>query len=100
MARLVELGCISTREQFDCLPAAIKNAELPSALSVEFRVLARAGIDGVDRANAALFNRCAQMSQPADAPRPHRRQSSSLDIWPPTSDQGEERAARSDLIPV
>lgn len=58
-ARLVELACLVVQSLFGGLPASMTAPDaLPTAFSVEFRRLARAGLDG---ANDAMWQMCAVM---------------------------------------
>jgi hypothetical protein len=58
-ARLVELTCISTRELFGGLPAAMTDEHAPGPMALEFRALARTGLNG---GNSAMFNLREHMS--------------------------------------
>lgn len=58
-ARLVELACISIHEMFGGLPASLTEENVPGLASLEFRQLARAGLDGE---NEAMWRECAAMT--------------------------------------
>lgn len=60
-ARLVELACIAVHNALDGLPASMTDENAPGLASREFRLLARAGLDG---ANTTMFDQCAHMSTP------------------------------------
>lgn len=58
-ARIVELACVATHSALGGLPASLTEDNTPGPATPEFRRLARAGLDG---ANTAMFDQCAQMS--------------------------------------
>ena len=60
-ARLVEMACGSIHDTFGGLPSAVLDDDMPGPAALEFRRLARAGLDG---ANGELFAECARMDVP------------------------------------
>jgi hypothetical protein len=58
-ARLVELACVATDAVLGGLPAGLTDQHAPGLAALEFRRLARAGLDG---ANDAMFTACADMT--------------------------------------
>lgn len=56
---MLELACISTRDVFGGFPDSLTATDEPSAFAVEFRELARTGLDG---GNEAMFEQCARMN--------------------------------------
>lgn len=56
-ARMVELACVATHQQFGGLPSAMTH-DGPGP-NLEFRRLARVGVDG---ARVAMFDTCAAMT--------------------------------------
>lgn len=58
-ARLVELACVGVHGALGGLPASMTDDDVPGQSSLEFRRLARAGLDD---ANDAMFEECERMS--------------------------------------